>query len=215
VNEVCDYAALVRETVEREVKLTAGEGFTLPELGGEPRPTRIFVSTYHDTAGLVLARHGITFRHRVEDGAGLWQLKLPRAGDVRVELERSGPPAIPPQELVALLVALLRDDELVPVARLRTRREVVRAGGAEVVDDSVAVLDHQRVTRRFREIEVELLDGDENALRRLENALRGAGADGGVFTPKLYRVLDLAYPRERVDVPRDATPLAALALRLR
>ena len=101
------------------------------------------------------------------------------------------------------------------VARLRTRREVVRAGGAEVVDDSVAVLDHQRVTRRFREIEVELLDGDEDTLRRLEKALRRAGANGADFTPKLYRVLDLAYPREPVEVPKDAKPAEALALRLR
>jgi CHAD domain-containing protein len=215
VNEVCDYAALVRETVEREVKLTAGEGFTLPELGGEARPTRVFISTYHDTTGLALARHGITFRHRVEDGAGLWQLKLPRAGDVRLELERPGPPAVPPPELLGLLAALLRADQLVPVARLRTRREVVRAGGAEVVDDSVAVLDHQRVTRRFREIEVELLDGDEQTLRRLEKALRRAGANGGVFTPKLYRALDLAYPREPVHVSKDAMPAEALGLRLR
>ncbi len=205
----------VKETVEREIKLAAGEGFTLPELGGEIRPTRVFVSTYHDTTDLALALHGITFRHRIEDGAGLWQLKLPRAGDVRVELERGGPPAVPPPELVSLLAALLRNDELVPVARLRTRREVVRAGGAEVVDDSVAVLDHQRVTRRFREIEVELLDGDEDTLRRLEKALRRAGADGGNFTPKLYRALDLAYPREPVEVPKDASPTEAIALRLR
>ncbi len=212
---VCDYIALVKETIEREVKLAAGEGFTLPELGGEIRPTRVFVSTYHDTAQLALARHGITFRHRIEDGAGVWQLKLPRAGTVRVELERAGPPAVPPPELVALLVALLRNESLVPVARLRTRREVIRAGGAEVVDDSVAVLDHQRVTRRFREIEVELLDGDEQTLRRLEKALRRAGADGGDFTPKLYRALDLAYPREPVEVPKDASPAEALGLRLR
>jgi CHAD domain-containing protein len=209
------YVDGVKETIEREVKLAAGEGFTLPELGGETRPTRVFVSTYHDTAQLALARHGITFRHRIEDGAGLWQLKLPRAGDVRVELERPGPPAVPPGELVSLLVALLRNDSLVPVARLRTRREVVRAAGAEVVDDSVAVLDHQRVTRRFREIEVELLDGDEQTLRRLEKALRRAGADGGDFTPKLYRALDLAYPREPLDVPPDASSAEALSLRLR
>ena len=205
----------MKETIEREVKLAAGEGFTLPELGGEIRPTRVFISTYHDTPELALARHGITFRHRIEDGAGVWQLKLPRAGDVRVELERGGPPAVPPQELVDLLAALLRNDTLVPVARLRTRREVVRAGGAEVVDDSVAVLDHQRVTRRFREIEVELLDGDEHTLRRLEKALRRAGANGGDFTPKLYRVLDLAYPREPVEVPKGVPATDALVLRLR
>lgn len=213
--QVHNYAEVVKETIEREIKLAAGEGFTLPELGGEARPTRVFISTYHDTADLALARHGITFRHRIEDGAGVWQLKLPRAGDVRVELEHPGPPAVPPPEFLALLAALLRAERLVPVARLRTRREVVRAGGAEVVDDSVAVLDHQRVTRRFREIEVELLDGDERTLRRLEKALRRAGADGEVFRPKLYQALDLTYPHEPGDVPPGASPAEALALRLR
>ena len=203
----------MKETIEREVKLTAGEGFTLPELGGEAMPTRVFVSTYHDTPDLRLARHGITFRHRIEDGAGLWQLKLPQA-DARLELERPGPPGVVPPELVSLLPALLRGTELVSVARLRTRREVVRAAGAEVVDDSVAVLDRQRVTRRFRELEVELLDGDEEALRRLEQALRRAGAGAAPFRPKLYQALDLAYPREPLAVPPGTAGPEALTLRL-
>ena len=85
----------MKETVERELKLSAAEGFVLPELGGHPLPSRTFVSTYHDTEDLVLARHGVTFRHRVEDGTGLWQLKLPK-GFARIELEQrrpAGPPA--------------------------------------------------------------------------------------------------------------------------
>ena len=50
----------VKETVERELKLEPGEGFVLPELGGELLPPRVFVSTYHDTPDLVLhaARRG-------------------------------------------------------------------------------------------------------------------------------------------------------------
>jgi len=203
----------VKETVEREVKLTAGEGFVLPELGGQSLPTRVFVSTYHDTADLRLARHGVTFRHRLEDGAGLWQLKLPHA-DSRLELERPGTAAVVPSELLELLPALLRGDRLVPVARLRTRREVVRAAGAEVVDDSVAVLERQHVTRRFRELEVELLDGDEQTLRRLESALRRAGAGGMAFRPKLYQALDLVYPREPLTIPDGIKPAKALELRL-
>ena len=79
--------------------------------------------------------------------------------------------------------------ELVPVARLRTRREGVLAGGAEIVDDSVAVLEGQHVARRFREVEVELLDGDERTLRRLEKELRKAGAavDGRAAAEALSR----------------------------
>ncbi len=165
----------MKETLEREIKLAPDDGFVLPELGGRRLPTRVFISTYHDTPDLRLARNGVTFRHRVEDGSGLWQLKLPRDA-ARLELEVGGPPARPPAELTALLPAYLRGAQLVPVARLRTRREVVHAAGAEIVDDSVAVLEGQRVSRRFREVEVELLDGDERTLRRLEKELRKAGA---------------------------------------
>jgi CHAD domain-containing protein len=196
------------ENVEREVKLIPGEGFELPTLG-EPQPSRDFVSTYLDTADLRLARHGVTFRHRVEDGAGVWQLKLPQ-GDARIELEEAGPPARPPKRLLELLLAYRRRGELVRVARLRTRRSVQRADGAEILDDSVAVLEGQRVTSRFRELEVELVDGDEKALRRLEQALREAGAESGDFTPKLYRVLDLAYPPESLQLPPDPAPVDVL-----
>jgi CHAD domain-containing protein len=203
----------MRETVERELKLVPGEGFELPPLG-QPQPVRAFVSTYLDTPDLRLARHRITFRHRIEDGAGVWQLKLPR-GDARAELEEAGPPARPPQRLLDLLVAHLRGTELVRVARLRTRRQSVRADGAEIVDDSVAVLDGQRVTGRFRELEVELLDGNEEALRRLEKALRKAGAEPSDAAPKLYRVLDLAYPAEPEEPPANAGPAEVLRLALR
>jgi hypothetical protein len=97
----------MKETLEREIKLSPREGFVLPELGGRRLPTRVFISTYHDTRDLRLARNGVTFRHRVEDGAGVWQLKLPR-GAARLELEAPGAPARPPAELIALLSAYLR-----------------------------------------------------------------------------------------------------------
>jgi CHAD domain-containing protein len=204
----------MKETLEREIKLAPGEGFVLPELGGERLPTRVFISTYHDTQDLRLARHGVTFRHRVEDGAGLWQLKLPR-GAARLELELAGPPARPPAELVALLPAYLRGRALVPVARLRTRREGIRSNGAEIVDDSVAVLEGQHVTRRFREVEVELLEGDERTLRRLERELRKAGASStGELQPKLYRALDLAGTLEVRACEKGCPPGEALGIAL-
>jgi CHAD domain-containing protein len=204
----------MKETLEREIKLSPQEGFVLPELGGRRMPTRVFISTYHDTADLRLARHGITFRHRVEDGTGLWQLKLPRDA-ARLELELGGPPARPPAELVDLLPAFLRGEPLVPVARLRTRREVVLAQGAEIVDDSVAVLEGQRVSRRFREVEVELVDGDEKALRRLAKELRKAGAhETEEQQPKLYRALGLNGRPERPELTQDTPPGEALGLAL-
>ncbi len=204
----------MKETLEREIKLAPDEGFVLPELGGRRMPTRVFISTYHDTADLRLARYGITFRHRVEDGAGLWQLKLPRES-ARLELELGGPPARPPAELLGLLPAYLRGAPLGPVARLRTRREVVLAQGAEIVDDSVAVLTGQRVSGRFREVEVELIDGDERALRRLAKVLRKAGAhETKGFQPKLHRALGLDEPPTTVGPTKDTPPGEALGLAL-
>jgi CHAD domain-containing protein len=203
---------MVKETPEREVKLAPGQGFVLPELGGEFHPTRTFTSTYHDTDDLLLARHGITLRHRLERGTGVWQLKLPR-GESRAELEQPGPPARPPLELSSLLVAFLRGRELAPVARLRTRREVVRVDGAEIVDDAVSVLAGQRVTARFRELEVELVGGDEPTLQRLVKELRRAGATTAAeLRPKLYRALDLPSPTGVAKIPKKTTPVVALGL---
>ena len=187
----------MKESVERELKLEPGEGFVLPELGGEALPTRVFSSTYHDTPDLVLARHGVTFRHRSADGTSVWQLKLPK-GAARIELEQGGPPARPPLEMLALLPAYLRGRQVEPVARLRTRRVGVRAQGAEIVDDSVSVLVGQRVTGRFRELEIELVDGDEHTLRRLGDELQ---------LPRPRAQPDHRLPRERLLVQREAPPV--------
>ena len=184
----------MRETLEREIKLAPAEGFVLPELGGDRLPTRVFISTYHDTQDLRLARHGVTFRHRVEDGAGLWQLKLPR--DAATARARAGRPAGAAAGRAGRRSCRRTSAarELVPVARLRTRREGVRAQGAEIVDDNVAVLEGQRVSRRFREVEVELLDGDERdaAPSSRRSCARPAPDATGELQPKLYRALDLA-----------------------
>ena len=204
----------IKETLEREVKLRAGETFRLPELGGEAIEPRVFVSTYHDTIDHRLARRGITLRHRVENGRGLWQLKLPQ-GRSRLELEAPGAPSEPPAEMLTLLTGHLRGVPLLPIARLRTRREGVRADGAEIVHDTVAVLDHQRVTRSFEELEVELLDGDEKTLRRLERALRRAGAGDGESRPKVFQALDLDFEPEPVESPDDGSAAGVLRARLR
>jgi CHAD domain-containing protein len=90
----------------------------------------------------------------------------------------------------------------------------VRKDGAEIVEDAVSVFEAQRVTQRFREVEVELIDGDERTLQRLERSLRKAGAEPGVWKPKLYRALDLAFDREASPLSPEATPLEALGYAL-
>ncbi len=198
----------LNETLERELKLRAGPEFELPELGGEPITPRVFDSTYHDTRDHRLARHGVTLRHRIENRRGLWQLKLPRGGVARLELEAPGTPAAPPDEIMSLLPAYLRGAPLLPVARLRTKRSGVRAQGAEIVFDEVTVLDERRVARSFEELEVELLEGDEKALRRIEQALRRAGAADGETRPKVFQALDLTFEREEAQ-PVEGDPAAA------
>jgi CHAD domain-containing protein len=184
--------------LERELKLTAPPDLALDGLADEVPESRVFDSTYHDTPDRRLARAGLTLRRRVENGTSRWQLKLPRAGG-RLEIEALGGPAPVPEAILQLLPALLHGRELEPVATLRTRRtsvEVRRGGGvAEVSLDSVVVLDGQRVASAFGELEIELLDGDEAALRRVEKVVRRAGARDGDGRPKLFRVLGLDAER--------------------
>jgi CHAD domain-containing protein len=185
----------MRETLERELKLEPSGDFALPELPGEPLEPRLFTSTYYDTPPRSLARCGITLRRRVENGLARWQLKLPRA-DGRMELEAPGGPAGPPPELEVLLAAHLRHGSVEPVATLRTRRVGVRVLSgtrslADVVLDSVDVLDAGHAAGAFAELEVELVDGDDRDLDRLSRILRRAGANRSPATPKLFRVLEV------------------------
>ena len=77
------------------------------------------------------------------------------------------------------------------------------------------MLEGQRVSRRFREVEVELIDGDEKALRRLAKELRKAGAhETGELQPKLYRALDLNGAPEPPELTKDTPPGEALGIAL-
>lgn len=185
----------MKQTLERELKLQAPAGFVLPQLPGTPITPRRFTSTYFDTTDLLLASQGITLRRRVENRKGLWQLKLPR-GAARLELEEPGGPLRPPPAMMKLLTAGLRGGEIQAMARIRTLRSgtVVideQKRLAEVVYDSAQVLQGGRISNRFSEIEIELLEGDEDDLKNLESSLRDAGAWVGDQRPKAFRALNL------------------------
>ena len=207
---------------EREVKLGAGPAFHLPSLDGvvegaivqSPEVLRL-ETVYHDTPDLRLARWGVSLRHRGGEG---WTLKLsplPSSAsrpDVleRTELNYPGGPKRPPDAAVAVVRAYVRRSELKPVARLSTVRRRVRLTDpsgvrlAEVVDDEVSVRDGRRVAARFREIEVEVPDG-QTALDPLVNRLRGAGAGAPDPTPKHVRALG-----PRAMEPPEVSPLPVL-----
>ena len=203
----------MKRTLERELKLDVEPGFRLPSLPGRPLAPRMFISRYYDTPDHRLARRGVTLRCRIERRRPLWQVKLPREA-ARLEVEVPGSPSRLPDELGRLLRTYTRGAELGPIASLRTRRVgfLVRDGRrpvAEVVLDSVAVLDGQRVKRRFREVEIELVGaGDAEDLERIAGLLREAGAAESAGTPKVFRALGLDLSVETEPAGSPDTPLA-------
>ena len=195
----------MKSTLERELEFDVDPGFELPALGGRATE-RTFTSTYYDTPGRRLLACGITLRRRVEQRAGLWQLKLPSA-EGRFELEERGGPGRVPAALLDLLPALLRGGaDLEPVARLRTRRQVSTvtrgADRIEVVLDDVTLLDGAKITGKFAELEAEVVRGRGKALAAIGKELRKAGARRTDGTPKLARALaheEAKAPFEPVD----------------
>ena len=189
---------------EREVKLSAGEDFELPDLSGlgdgvlpTPRPDQRLSTVYFDSDDLRLARWDLSFRYR--EGQG-WTVKLP-GGDaggllVRDEIVFEGRAGTPPAAAVDLVRGYLRHTELRPQVRLRTLRRgafLQDAQGqllADVVDDAVSVLDGRRVVRSFRELEVETTDATPPWLLEATVArLREAGAGAPDPTPKYLRAI--------------------------
>jgi CHAD domain-containing protein len=206
------------ENLEREIKLGAGPRFKLPFLPGQPITPRLFVSTYYDTPGFRLAAAHVTLRHRVQNRRGLWQLKLPQE-DGRLELELPGRADEIPAEIRDLVQAYVRGEELVPIAKLRTRRIGTSVHDlsreiAEVVHDTVSVLDGRRTLRRFTELEIELVDGDHRDLHRLEQVLRNAGASDGEKRPKVFQALDLPVPAAPAPPDPSAPPAEHLRVML-
>ena len=197
---------MAKPFIEREVKLSAAPGFTIPALDGlvdgatvAPLPVRTLEAVYYDTADLRLARWGVSLRHRTGDGTG-WTVKLPE-GDhgpalVRREVPFAGGPGEPPAPAVDLVRAYVRSARLLPVAHLRTLRRGVEVRDGEgqrlveVVDDEVTVLDGDRVAARFREVEVEAGErAPADLLTDVVGRLRQEGAGAPDPMPKIVRAL--------------------------
>ncbi len=201
--------------IEREIKLSAHPGFVLPDLRDlsdapvADTDVELLESVYWDTASLAVARGGYGLRHRHRrdhpEDVGVWTLKTPgrMEGDraVRGELEvREGSDA-PPAALLDLLPAEIETTALHPVAVLHARRRVLGlsaggAGGVEVMDDTVDVLDAEgAVVERFRELEVEVGEGGDDLADRVADRLRAGGAGPPESGSKYRRALRaLGYP---------------------
>jgi CHAD domain-containing protein len=204
---VCHHSCAVSSKLEREIKLAIDPSFRLPPLPGIPLPRRLLTSTYYDTSQYDLAHAGITLRHRVERGKQAWQLKIPLGND-RQEIEFVDRHPLPPATLRDLLFLHLGRRRLLPVATLRVWRAGVRVRMdkidiADVTLDQVSVVKNGAVLQRFRELEIEQVNGKDGALSDIERQLHRAGAEDHDGRPKLFRALSLPAPKPEPPPPQD------------
>ncbi|HEU5267982.1 MAG TPA: CYTH and CHAD domain-containing protein [Jatrophihabitans sp.] len=209
---------------ERELKFDVPDGFRLPSAaalakaagaGASARASTVqLTSTYYDTDDRALLRHRVTLRRREGDRDTGWHLKVPHE-DVRTELRLPlAAGADVPEQLAALVTGLTLGAPLQPIATVRTTRQLTGIYGgdsllAEVADDTVhgATFGDTAQLSEWREVEVELGDGDEKLLSRIGKKLLAAGARDSTSSSKLARTVGAEAP---VHPARDeATQLLA------
>jgi CHAD domain-containing protein len=179
------------------------------ELGSAVRHE--LVATYWDTGDLRLARNRVTLRRRTGGNDAGWHVKRPAGVDrdeLQLPLGRGG--SALPAKVAAEVAAISRGGTLAPVVRLttvRTEYPVTDGNGrvlAMVADDQVSAEpigaeatggDAAATTSRaWRELEVELVDGDRGTLKALDKVLRRVGACPSAAPSKLARALGDRLP---------------------
>ena len=201
---------MATEQLEVERKFDVDPTFQVPDLTGLDDAVTVgtpveheLEAVYFDTADLRLLRSRITLRRRTGGSDEGWHLKLP--GDAGGRWERHAPlgraTEQPPRALLAPVLGVLRGAAVTPVATLRTRRVVTAlrdADGrvlAEVADDTVAATvaagdpAAPAEVQSWREVEVELVAGDDAVLTAVAEALVAAGAHPSGSVSKVGRAL--------------------------
>ncbi len=198
--------------LEVERKFDVDESTVSPSFDGlaavarvERTPSQTLDAVYFDTPGRALTAHRITLRRRTGGADAGWHLKLPAGPGARTEVRApltDGDQV--PEQLRDVVLAIVRDRPLEPVARITTNRTVDHLYGgdgkalAEFADDHVMARAHgDGDEHRWREWEVELSEdgiaegrADDELLARLTNRLRDAGAQPAAHASKLARALD-------------------------
>jgi CHAD domain-containing protein len=185
----------------------------------ERSPSQQLDAVYFDTPGHDLAAHHVTLRRRTGGNDAGWHLKLPAGPDARTEVraplgDGSDADAVP-EELLDVVLAIVRDRPVRPVARIASSRTVDVLYGhdglplAEFCDDQVtAQAGPDGDEQRWREWELELAEGaDRDLLDRLTNRLLDAGATPAGHGSKLARVLESAGAPEQEEVAPPADPV--------
>jgi CHAD domain-containing protein len=181
---------------ETERKYDVPADFQLPTLeGAAEAATHDLDATYFDTEDLRLARNRRTLRRRSGGDDAGWHLKTPGTGSTRTEhrLPLNGETTVP-AELSDEVRAIIREQALQPVARLRTRR--VETPLRDTDGRTLALIAQDQVTaetdgrqQQWQEVEVELVEGGPQVLKTVERRLLKAGATPATGPSKLARAL--------------------------
>ena len=227
--------------LEIEAKYDLAADVDLPDLidvegvdAVEEQPAVTLTATYLDTADHALLRRGVTLRRREGGADEGWHLKVKVARGERLELRRPlGRGTRPPGALTDLLAVLAPSGDLRPVATLVTRRTVLQLVGGDVVlaelaDDLVTAtrghddgngdgsdgsdLSGHAGRTIWREVEVELVDGDPAVLGRVDDRLRRAGLRPSASTSKVGRVLAGDDPVEAPTPPGRKAAVSVVVL---
>jgi CHAD domain-containing protein len=209
--------------VELERKFDVPDGAVTPSFGGLAAISRVetvqiqcLEAVYFDTPGHDLSARKVTLRRRTGGDDAGWHVKLPGNAvhpEARTEVQSPLQPDVP-EELRDLVLAIVRDRPLLPVARINNTREVTALVGpdgavaAEFCDDRVhacrlnpdgSAADEQT----WREWELEVSDSgaaDAGALlNRLANRVLDAGAVPSGHGSKLAKVLGDTATVESAD----------------
>jgi CHAD domain-containing protein len=215
------------EKLEVERKYELPDDFEMPsmigiaDVAGVTAPDDQHLdATYYDTAGLRLTSGRVTLRRRSGGNDAGWHLKRPSGGErSELQLPARAKQRTPPPQIATQIRALTRGEPLRPVARIRTHRIEVGLQDATgttialVADDTVDTesLVGAGVVQRWRELEVELVDGSPDDLARIDQALRAAGARPSASPSKLSRALGPDHPKPTTaPAPRSAARRAVV-----
>ena len=184
----------------------------------ERAPSQQLDAVYFDTPGHDLAAHHVTLRRRTGGPDAGWHLKLPAGPDTRTEVRAPLDDRDEvPEALLDVVLAIVRDRPIGPVARISTNRTVDVLCGhdgaalAEFSDDQVtAWAGDDGNEQQWREWELEIADGanaEPDLLDRLSNRLLDAGAVPAGHGSKLARVLESAGHDDEVASESEAKPV--------
>ncbi|HST66473.1 MAG TPA: CYTH and CHAD domain-containing protein [Mycobacteriales bacterium] len=196
-------AAEIERKYEVPADFALDEGLTAAGATlGEPARHEL-VAVYYDTADLRLAADRVALRRRTGGTDAGWHVKRYRGGEDRDEVQLpAGRGAAVPAAVGAEVRAVSRGGALRPMVRMttvRTEWPLVGPDGtvlALIADDEVAseIVADPAAGQRWRELEVELVEGDRDLLRRVDKKLRKAGATRSADPAKIARALEGRWP---------------------